>query len=907
MRIVCEKCAAAYAIDDRLVTPRGVRAQCPRCRHQHLLTSASAFASPAGAAQLTEAGRKITPVATERIPEAAYPERRPAAPAIDAALAPPRMTPIASSGARGDQVSTPVAIIELAKMERRPEPPPRTITPSPAPGSTEGPATPDANATPRCERCGNVLEDAFDQALGVCDPCRARGSDPQAPVVAAPEPLPQEVAPAQIAPQEPASTVGRSSASPKWDRRVVVVAAVAAGLLLVAVVGWIAFARSDDVRKGPTAGTADGQQALPARLPRSAIGSTIEEAQRLLAQDDEPAYAVAAEKFAAVLRERPSNEAAMAGWVTALALGQGTRLPEAQRQEATTRLGEVIRSEGATPQLLLAQAHLLLTRPRAPGHQEDARRLATEALGLARDDAGKAAAQVALGRAAQVTSAALSQKSFDAALTLEPQNAVALTSRAAARMRAHDVGGAVADLESRLARDPKNGRAINALTRLFARAGRYEEARKRLAAAAEAMPDDARFPLALAAIGYQFGPNRNARAEAVQTLRVLTGEASLPTPGAAGSDDAEPAGASETSATEAAGTPATPEAPATGNAPAALTTRTLPPSLRREALLHLAIAERVTGNRAEAIRHAQWLLEEDGADPAARLALLLAALESGDASLASAQLAGVQGRLEDAALEQLLEGRVRLLEGKAVEAERALRKSVELDPRRTDARLWAGLAALSGDRREEAVRQLQLMAGTDPLRPPPGLEDPLLFIAPWELVRGAQLDSRALSSGRDDLLPALYDAVLRYHQGDASGALKSVSRVVTIDPGNGLAQGWRTFAALRAGDLRTARLGSDAAKLHGRTLGMALMARGLVHARDRQPSEARRALTEALAADRGLLGAELELARLDLQAGDRDAAKDRALRVLRADPENAAARGVLLDVAVPAGPVGANR
>src|SRR6185503_3172122 len=37
MRIVCQKCAAAYAIDDRLISPKGVRAQCPRCRHLQLV------------------------------------------------------------------------------------------------------------------------------------------------------------------------------------------------------------------------------------------------------------------------------------------------------------------------------------------------------------------------------------------------------------------------------------------------------------------------------------------------------------------------------------------------------------------------------------------------------------------------------------------------------------------------------------------------------------------------------------------------------------------------------------------------------------------------------------------------------------------------------------------------------
>jgi predicted Zn finger-like uncharacterized protein len=49
MRIVCQKCSAAYAIDDKFVTPKGVRAQCPRCRHLQLVKKDDAAAAPAPA------------------------------------------------------------------------------------------------------------------------------------------------------------------------------------------------------------------------------------------------------------------------------------------------------------------------------------------------------------------------------------------------------------------------------------------------------------------------------------------------------------------------------------------------------------------------------------------------------------------------------------------------------------------------------------------------------------------------------------------------------------------------------------------------------------------------------------------------------------------------------------------
>ncbi|MFZ5440986.1 MAG: tetratricopeptide repeat protein [Myxococcota bacterium] len=50
MRIVCQKCSAAYAIDDKFVTPKGVRAQCPRCRHLQLVKKDDAAPPPPEAA-----------------------------------------------------------------------------------------------------------------------------------------------------------------------------------------------------------------------------------------------------------------------------------------------------------------------------------------------------------------------------------------------------------------------------------------------------------------------------------------------------------------------------------------------------------------------------------------------------------------------------------------------------------------------------------------------------------------------------------------------------------------------------------------------------------------------------------------------------------------------------------------
>src|SRR4029077_21161045 len=63
MRIVCQRCAAAYAIEDRLIGPKGVRAQCPRCRHLQLVHR-EAEPEPAPTLSAERAHEEVTKTAT---------------------------------------------------------------------------------------------------------------------------------------------------------------------------------------------------------------------------------------------------------------------------------------------------------------------------------------------------------------------------------------------------------------------------------------------------------------------------------------------------------------------------------------------------------------------------------------------------------------------------------------------------------------------------------------------------------------------------------------------------------------------------------------------------------------------------------------------------------------------------
>ncbi len=154
MRIVCQKCSAAYAIDDKFVTPKGVRAQCPRCRHLQLVKREGAAAGP------------------------------PAAPVPAPAPAPAAPPPAAGNGFLFDIEKTKPAAPNAATL-----------------AAMNAPATSSANA-------------AVD--LGAPPPARARASAPPAVAPVAP-PAPPEPAPFAFdfsAPPPPIAPLGSIAAPP---------------------------------------------------------------------------------------------------------------------------------------------------------------------------------------------------------------------------------------------------------------------------------------------------------------------------------------------------------------------------------------------------------------------------------------------------------------------------------------------------------------------------------------------------------------------------------------------------------------------------------------------------------------------------------------------------------------------
>ena len=236
MRIVCQKCSAAYAIDDKFVTPKGVRAQCPRCRHLQLVKKDdAAVAAPAAAAGAPSAflfDMGAAPPAPSSGSDLHFGQTAPAAGAN--AASPFDFTPPTNPGSGLEFGSPPpgpagggspfdfgaapgaagspfdfAAVAPALSGGSNPfdfgAPPPGPGGGSPfgnggldlgdaaPPPKSSGarapsfPGKPPENAAPelalaqtvgvKCRTCGKEMLDPFDQALGVCDDCRNKSAE----------------------------------------------------------------------------------------------------------------------------------------------------------------------------------------------------------------------------------------------------------------------------------------------------------------------------------------------------------------------------------------------------------------------------------------------------------------------------------------------------------------------------------------------------------------------------------------------------------------------------------------------------------------------------------------------------------------------------------------------------------
>jgi tetratricopeptide (TPR) repeat protein len=748
-----------------------------------------------------------------------------------------------------------------------------------------------------CRSCGKALLDPFDQALGICDDCRQRSQNQAASPAPAQAPMPGPAAaaaprsvevidlppmsepavkvasdapPAPELPRESRSGVYRPYVAPPMPtsaarpKRVRPGLLVAMGVLVLLVGGGMAafffvpsvqalVSGETPTPKEPVAAALP--PAVEAILPRWQLlfvdlsGDAVEhlkEGRALLAKDQRLSYEEAQEAFQRALLLNPRSDAAIAGYVQALSLGYGTSLQDETFEEALGLIQAAESRAGRRSDVLVAHANLLLTRPGQPEYVAQARQLADEALaraGAEDDAAQKAEAHLVLGRLLLGSSRELANQHFESALALAPDLKRVHYYRALANEAAGDYSQALAGLEKRIALDPEHWESLATMGRIFLEVGQPERARQLYETRLKSSPGDFQAQLALAVLRYQ---TEGQVAQGITALRTLLRSRE----------------------------------------------KYEPPQVA-EVLLHLSAAERVAGNldaAGDSAREALKLVKEM---PAAHFQLFFVALEKKDAAVAAGHLANVRGKLEDPVLEKLLEGRLRLLEGRYAEAQERFLETARQDPRRVDAVLMAGVAAALDKRRDDAFRVLAPMLQADPLRPPPRPVSTPFYMRVGELMRGFEGTLLGLASGSDDVLPRLYEALLRYSTGDLVSADRFFKSVNDVDETNAHAFSYRALIAVERKQLPAARpLAAKAVAAAGRRVAIAHLAQGVVLMQARQEEQAKRALREALTIAPSLLSAEVKLAEIEALE-DPASARARLIKVVGLDPSFLHAKRIL--------------
>lgn len=465
MRVVCEKCRSAYAVDDALVPTSGVRSQCPRCRHIQLAKIVRAsgvrarIALPEAEALQLEAAQLNAAVA-------------------EAVRGPPPL-PTASNAPRTEQ--------------------------APPPAATPG----------LCTGCGQPLTDPFDQALGSCDACRQGerersmlptdlfdGNEPSNPGTGQPSlnDLANPVRPRPTLASSGVMTASRGEPAPSprragWIGGLAAVG-VGAGLLL-----WWSHGRT---QAKPAAVSPEVAQVI-ARFGADHPGA-IEDAaalrsraeERLLA-DRAEAYAQARGLFEQLLSKEPLEPRGVADYAEAVALAPTVdprALAEAELLLGAVKGSTAKASGDGAGRIAAARADLTLAQG-GSGAAARARELAQTALETL---SGKDVAwgQLALGRAYAESSGKLAAAAFTAALTADPAQRRGYVLRALARESVGDYRGARADLQNRLALDPDHWPTLDALARIELDGGEVAQAARLFQRAREALPSDPRPLLALA-------------------------------------------------------------------------------------------------------------------------------------------------------------------------------------------------------------------------------------------------------------------------------------------------------------------------------------------------------------------------------------------------------------------------
>lgn len=853
MRIVCQKCSAAYAIDDKFVTPKGVRAQCPRCRHLQLVKLEAAVQEvKPGEQQRTQAKVSQTKsddpsaflfdLGAPPPPPAAQGRDQPAndSPFDFAAVRTPAAPPAAPS------TSQPLARLSASPF---PAKPPKPVVAQEAMSHVVG---------VKCRTCGKELSDAFDQALGVCDACRnaAAQSEPEVPLSEPPAPQPGPSAPLFPPPSTPIAaeeaTKARSAAREGKDSAGQKRKAISALGMLLVIGGLVALvvvkrpwapAPLPRVVKpiGPTPAVdsiiqqwrlkyPDVQGASPAKL--------VEEGEALLVKDTPKDYLMAEERFQRALARDPTDDRALAGWVLAMVFGRADQIDEAMAKEVESMLAAAEQRSGSL-RVFVAKAHFLIVRS---GNTDAIKLLADRALS-SKDPKDKALAALALGQALLSKDIQQAAQQLRDAQAADPENKRTYFFQAQLAVAQGNYREAAAGLRRRLELDADQWEASEILARLLVDVGELGEAKKVLEAAKAAAPGDAKPRLKLAMLAYQHFADLKAGEE--QLTSVI--------------DD---------------------------------------PSVSKQAmgdaLVHLSAIQRMKGDLAKAAETIQRAEELNRDSVPAKLQKFLILIERHVSSSARLELDGFKGKLGDKHLEAALEGRLLIAENRLDDAIQILAATAEAEPRRVDAILLGGAAAAKA-RKDGKAWEFCLRRGlrADPYsRPVPPLTD--LFVRPVDLLRGAVGAYAALIPNPDeDPSPSLCEGLVAWFSEDFGQAERHFAKATNIDRKNAEGHAYRAFLALRRKDAQGALKLSALALDASGTSALAFLAQAQALVQANKIDMARVAALSSMRHGPQLLGPKVILGDAEANQKNMDEARRVLTTVLLSDPLYREAKRIL--------------
>jgi tetratricopeptide (TPR) repeat protein len=144
----------------------------------------------------------------------------------------------------------------------------------------------------------------------------------------------------------------------------------------------------------------------------------------------------------------------------------------------------------------------------------------------------------------------------------------------------------------------------------------------------------------------------------------------------------------------------------------------------------------------------------------------------------------------------------------------------------------------------------------------------------------------------EDVVPSLYEGLLRFHQGELGAAEKLFKKVTSVDEDNAGANSYLTLIALQRGNKAAAKALGERAMAAGRQAPIAHFVHGLTLLESKQVEPAKRDLRDTLALAPKLLAAEVKLAELEASS-DVNSARARLTKVLGLDPTYDSAKRAL--------------